>query len=257
MLHLRSLRIRNPEALPEGFPFDLPIIRALDSLELTSPVAFLVGENGSGKSTLLEAIAASANLPTIGSIAIERDDTLTAAQELARRLVLTWTSRNHRGFYVRSEDFFGFGLSTQRTIEELGEIAATLEPGTYAHETVIAQQRALERKYGDLNERSHGEGFFQVFTERFTPGGVYLMDEPEVALSPQRLIALLVLMKQVVAEDAQFLIATHSPMLMAYPGAQILYLSADGIREQAWDEVEHVQMTRDFLTNPDLFLRHL
>ena len=75
MLHLRSLRIRNPEALPEGFPFDLPIIRALDSLELTSPVAFLVGENGSGKSTLLEAIAASANLPTIGSIAIERDDT--------------------------------------------------------------------------------------------------------------------------------------------------------------------------------------
>ena len=115
----------------------------------------------------------------------------------------------------------------------------------------------MQRKYGDLNARSHGEGFFQVFAERFTPGGVYLMDEPEVALSPQRQIALLLLMKEVVAQEAQFIIATHSPMLMAYPGAQILHLTDEGIREQAWEEVEHVQLTRDFLTDPDLFLRHL
>jgi predicted ATPase len=257
MIHLRSVRIRNPDALPDGHPFELPIIRTLDELEMTAPVAFLVGENGSGKSTLLEAIAASANLPTIGSVAIERDDTLTAAQSLGRQLVLSWSSRNHRGFYMRSEDFFGFGLSTQRTIAELDEIVATLEPGSHAHASVMAQRNALHRKYGNLNERSHGEGFFQVFAERFTPGGIYLMDEPEVALSPQRLIALLLLMKEVVAQDAQFIIATHSPMLMAYPGAQILHLSDGGIREQAWDEVEHVQMTRDFLTDPDLFLRHL
>jgi predicted ATPase len=257
MIHLRSIRIRNPDALPEGFPFDLPVIRALDCLDFTAPVAFLVGENGSGKSTLLEAIAASASLPTIGSVAIERDETLTVSQTLGRHLVLSWAARTHRGFYMRSEDFFGFGLSTQRTIEELGEIAETFEPGSYAHATVMAQRKALERKYGDLNARSHGEGFFQVFAERFTPGGVYLMDEPEVALSPQRLIALLALMKQVVAQDAQFLIATHSPMLMAFPGAQILHLAENGIREQAWEEVEHVQMTRDFLADPDLFLRHL
>jgi predicted ATPase len=257
MLHLRSIRVRNPEALPEGYPFDLPIIRALDELELTAPVAFLVGENGSGKSTLLEGIAASANLPTIGSVELERDETLSAAQELGRHLILSWSSRSHRGFYMRSEDFFGFGLSTQRTIAELDQIASTLEPGTYAHATVMAQRNALERKYGDLNARSHGEGFFQVFAERFTPGGLYLLDEPEVALSPQRQMALLVLMKQVVAQDAQFVIATHAPMLMAYPGAQILYLSEHGIREQAWDETEHVQTTRAFLTDPELFLRHL
>ena len=257
MIHLRSIRVRNPDALPDGFPFDLPIVRALDTLDLTAPVAFLVGENGSGKSTLLEAVAASANLPTIGSVAIERDETLTAAQALGRQLVLSWASRNHRGFYMRSEDFFGFGLSTQRTIEELGEIAGTFEPGSHAHATVMAQRKALEQKYGDLNARSHGEGFFQVFAERFTPGGIYLMDEPEVALSPQRQIALLLLMKEVVARDAQFIIATHSPMLMAYPDAQILHLAEDGIREQAWGEVEHVQMTRDFLADPDLFLRHL
>ena len=138
MLHLRSVRIRNPDALPDGHPFDLPIVRTLDEVELTAPVAFLVGENGSGKSTLLEAIAASANLPTIGSVAIERDETLTTAQSLGRQLVLSWTSRNHRGFYMRSEDFFGFGLSTQRTIAELDEIVATLEPGTHAHASVMA-----------------------------------------------------------------------------------------------------------------------
>jgi predicted ATPase len=257
MIHLRSVRVRNPEALPEGYPFDLPIIRALDELELTAPVTFLVGENGSGKSTLLEGIAAAANLPTIGSVAIERDETLTAAQSLGRQLVLSWAARSHRGFYMRSEDFFGFGLSTQRAIAELGEIAETFEPGSYAHATVMAQRRALETKYGDLNARSHGEGFFQVFAERFTPGGLYLLDEPEVALSPQRQIALLALMMETVAQDAQFVIATHAPMLMAYPGAQILHLSEDGIRAQEWNEVEHVQMTRAFLTDPDLFLRHL
>lgn len=257
MMHLRSFRIRNAEALPDGFPFDLPIIRTLDTVGLTAAVTFLVGENGSGKSTLLEAIAASANLPTIGSVAIERDETLTAAQSLGRQLVLSWASRTHRGFYMRSEDFFGFGLNSLRTIAELDEIAATLEPGSYAHSSVMAQRNALQRKYGNLNERSHGEGFFQVFAERFTPGGIYLMDEPEVALSPQRLIALLLLMKEVVAQEAQFIIATHSPMLMAYPGAQILHLSEQGIREQAWDEVEHVQMTRDFLADPELYLRHL
>src|SRR5215204_4013028 len=108
MIHLRSLRIRNPDALPEGFPFDLPIIRALDTLDFTAPVAFLVGENGSGKSTLLEAIAASADLPTISSIAISRYETLSAAQLLGRNLVLSWAARTHRGFYMRSEDFFGF-----------------------------------------------------------------------------------------------------------------------------------------------------
>jgi predicted ATPase len=257
MIHLRSIRMRNPEALPDRFPFVLPIVRALDEIAITAPVVFLVGENGSGKSTLLEAIAASANLPTIGSVAIEQDETLTAAQELGRNLVLSWASRTHRGFFMRAEDFFGFGINTQRTIAELREIAESFPADSRAYGTVMAQSRALERKYGDLNARSHGEGFFQVFVERFTPGGLYLMDEPEVALSPQRLIALLLLMKQVVARDAQFMIATHSPMLMAYPGAQILHLTDGGIREQAWDEVEHVQMTRDFLADPDLFLRHL
>lgn len=257
MIHLRSLRIRNPDALPDGYPFAIPIVQRLVDLEFAAPVTFLVGENGSGKSTLIEAISASADLPTIGSVAVSADETLNDAQSLARHLVLTWNKRNHRGFYLRSEDFFGFALNTARTIDELADIAGTFEPGSYAHSVVMGQRGELASRYGDLNQRSHGESFFSVFGTRFTGNGLYLLDEPEVALSPQRQIALLALMKDAVAADAQFIIATHSPILMAFPGAQILHLSENGICEQRWEEVEHVRMTRDFLANPDLFLRHI
>lgn len=257
MIHLQSVRVRNPDVLPDGYPFSIPIIQKLDELDFTAPVTFLVGENGSGKSSLIEAIAASANLPTVGSVAVADDETLNDAQALSRHLVLSWSKRNHRGFYLRSEDFFGFALNTSRTIDELGEIAKDFEPGSYAHSVVMGQRSALAQNYGELNTVSHGESFFSVFGSRLTGNGLYLLDEPEVALSPQRQIALLALLKDTVANDGQFVIATHSPILMAYPDAQILHLSENGIHEQAWADVEHVSMTRDFLTNPELFLRHL
>lgn len=257
MLHLRSLRVRNPDALPDGYPFSIPVVRTLDDLAFSAPVTFLVGENGSGKSTLLEAIAASANLPTIGSVSIEQDETLSDAQTLAGQLVLTWNKRNHRGFYLRSEDFFGFALNTARTIEELGEIAERFEPGSQAHGVVMGQRRELADRYGTLGQQSHGESFFSVFGTRFTGNGLYLLDEPEVALSPQRQLALLAMMMDAVGNDAQFIMATHSPILMAYPGAQILNLSDEGITTIAWDQVEHVRLTRDFLADPDRFLRYL
>ncbi len=257
MIHLRAIRIRNPDALPDGYPFAIPIVRTLDTLEFTAPVTVLIGENGSGKSTLIEAIAASAELPTIGSVAVERDETLSGARALAAHLVLSWAKRNHRGFYLRSEDFFGFALNTARTIDELGQIASTFEAGSYARSVVERERGELASRYGDLDQRSHGESFFSVFGSRFTGNGVYLLDEPEVALSPQRQIALLALIKDAVAEDGQFIIATHSPILMAFPGAQLLHLSEEGIRQQRWAEVEHVRLTRDFLSDPDLFLRHI
>ena len=256
-ISLRSIHIRNPDALPDGFPFDVPVVRTLDEIALTSPVTILVGENGSGKSTLLEAIGSSASLPTIGAISIDRDETLAAAHDLARHLVLTWNKRSHRGFYLRSEDFFGFALGTNRSISELTELAETFEPGTYARDTVEEQRNALVRQYGDLDARSHGESFFHVFARRITGDGLYLMDEPEVALSPQRQIALIALIMDAVELGAQFIIATHAPMLMAIPNAQILVLSETGIAPTPWEELEHVQLTRDFLTDPNLFLRHL
>jgi len=257
VIHLRSVHVRNPEALPAGFPFDLPIVRTLDEIAFPTPVTFLVGENGSGKSTLLEAIGVSANLPTIGTVEMARDETLPAAHDLAGHLVLTWAKRSHRGFYLRSEDFFGFALGTNRTIRELDEMAQGFAPGSYARATIEEQRNALQRQYGDLEARSHGESFFDVFARRITGNGLYLMDEPEVALSPQRQIALLALLTDAIAADAQFLIATHSPILMACPGALILVLGEEEIVETPWQDLEHVRLTQEFLANPGVFLRHL
>ena len=251
------MHIRNPDALPDGYPFDLPVVRSLDEIEFRAPVTILVGENGSGKSTLMEAIGSSASLPTIGSISIDRDETLASAHDLAKHLVLTWNKRNHRGFYLRSEDFFGFALGTNRLVKELTEIADSLEPGSYARSSILEESNALVNRYGNLDARSHGEAFFHVFAQRITGNGLYLMDEPEVALSPQRQIALLALLQDAVEADGQFLIATHSPILMAFPGAQILFLGDNTIEDAQWDQIEHVRLTRDFLTNPESFLRHL
>ncbi|HEY9723284.1 MAG TPA: AAA family ATPase, partial [Oscillatoriaceae cyanobacterium] len=119
------------------------------------------------------------------------------------------------------------------------------------------QKAAVTRRYGeDLNANSHGESFLKLFESRLVPGGIYLLDEPEVPLSPLRQLALLSLIKQF-AGEAQFVIATHSPILMAFPGATIYTCDGPAIREAPWDELEHVKLTRDFLKDPQAFLRHL
>ena len=121
------------------------------------------------------------------------------------------------------------------------------------------EQRAeLVARYGeDLGHRSHGESFLQLFQARFVPGGLYLLDEPDTALSPQRQLALLAMLKEMVARDAQFVVATHSPILLAYPEATILAFDGETIAEIAYDDVENVALTRRFLADPVAFLRHL
>ena len=124
--------------------------------------------------------------------------------------------------------------------------------------SVLGQRQALIERYGeDLDANSHGESFLKLFQARFVPGGLYLLDEPEAPLSPQRQLSLLAMVKEMIGEGAQFIIATHSPILMAFPDAQILSFDAHPVREIAYDEVEHVALTRRFLNNPQSFLRHL
>ncbi|HSL72538.1 MAG TPA: AAA family ATPase, partial [Longimicrobiales bacterium] len=113
------------------------------------------------------------------------------------------------------------------------------------------------RLYGDLDARSHGEAFLKLFESRLVPGGVYLLDEPEAALSPQNQLLLLALLKQMIALDAQFIVATHSPMLLAFPGARIYNFDLDPIGEVQWAELEHVSLTRAFLENPGRFMDRL
>ncbi len=267
MIHLQSIRLRQDTPLPDAFPYNVPVIRNLDTLEFRSSITFFVGENGSGKSTLLEAIAAAASLPTIGSADTGDDPTLADIRKLSRLLKWSWAKRTRRGFFMRSEDFFGFA---RKIAQQLAEMRQQLESEDESHDgqSAFARQlakmpyareyHALRELYGDgLDAQSHGESYFKLFQSRFRPGGLYLMDEPEAPLSPNRQLTLLALLQQMVKQDAQFIIATHSPIILAYPGAT-LYNFADGRIEAAnYDDLEHVSITRDFLNNPQAYLRHL
>jgi predicted ATPase len=270
MLHLLSLTLRRPEgAAAEAFPFSVPAIRALGELRFAAPVTFLVGENGSGKSTLLEGIAAAAGLPAVGSESVERDETLEAQRALGRCVNLAWRNRTRRGFFLRAEDFFGFARRVSRTRAEMLARIAELERdyraqdrSTWALGLAQGPLRAsladMERRYGiDLDASSHGQSFLRVFQSRFVPGGLYLLDEPEAPLSPQSQLALIAMMRGMVAQDAQFVVATHSPILLAYPGARILSFDETPATEVEYDALPHVRLTRDFLNAPERFLRHL
>lgn len=268
MPHLRSIALRAiPPEAAERFPFTVPIIRGLESLELGARVTFLVGENGSGKSTLLEGIAAAAELPTVGSESLERDDTLTAQRELAQALKLTWNRRVRRGFFLRAEDFFGFTKSLSKLRAELqGRLRQIDEEfrtsSDYARRLAKGPASGsladMERRYGvDLDANSHGQSFLKLFGARFVPGGLYLLDEPEAPLSPQSQLALIALIGDMLGQDAQFIIATHSPILLGFPGAVIYSCDQVPIAAVPYEELDHVVITREFLNSRERFLKYL
>lgn len=266
MIHLRSIALPSGNR-GSGFPFSVPTIRTLPELEFDVPVTFFVGENGSGKSTLLESLAIATGLPAVAAVAPREDVTLAAQRELAAALRLAWNRRTHKGFFLRAEDFFGFARSLSRTREEMRQRVAELDAeyrDRSAHARGLAQGPArsslaeMEKRYGeDLDANSHGQAFFQLFRSRFVAGGLYLLDEPEAPLSPLSQLALLSMLKDMVGQDAQFIIATHSPILLAMPGAVILDFDSTPIRRAAYEELEHVRLTREFLAEPERFLRRL
>lgn len=266
-VHLRSIALRRDSPLPKGFPFDVPVIQHLDHLHFSQPLTFFVGENGSGKSTVLEAIAVAAELPTIGSSDAQRDESLAGVRPLSDRLKWVWSKRTRSGFFMRSEDFFGYA---KRINTELAYYKARLEDDSLSHpgQSEFARRlsklgdarsyQALQSSYGDgLEAQSHGESYFKLFRARFRAGGLYLMDEPEAPLSPNRQLTLMSLLSEMIKQEAQFIIATHSPILLAYPNATIYEFAHGQITETTYDSLEHVQITRDFLNDPQAYLRHL
>ena len=266
-VHLVSISRRGGD---EGaFPFTVPAIRTLDKLAIESPVTFFVGENGSGKSTLLEAVAAAARLATIGSADLQRDETLAAQRRLGKALRLTWTKRATRGFFLRAEDFFGFTKRLAQQRVELQQQTAEIEKeytagGRSRYAMGLAQGPLhasladMERRYGiDLDANSHGQSFLKLFQSRFVPGGLHLLDEPEAPLSPQSQLALLAMIGEMVGHHAQFIVATHSPMLLAFPGARIYNFDATPIQAVAYEELDHVRITRDFLSAPERYLNQI
>jgi len=243
----------------------VPTIRGLDVLRVDTPVTFFVGENGSGKSTLLEAIALAAQLNAVGSADLAKDSSLGQQRYLAYALKLTWSRHTARGFFLRAEDFFGFTKRVSRMRSEFLAQLAELEV-TYAdrsaHAKALAMMPAkrslaeLEQMYGvDLDANSHGQSFLRLISSRFVPGGLYLLDEPEAPLSPQSQLALLVMLQEMVAQQAQFIIATHSPMLLAFPGARIYSFDRVPVEEVPYAELDHVVLMREFLNAPERYLR--
>lgn len=268
MPHLKSISVREFNSQDQDvFPFTLEVVKSLRGLEFTSPVTFLVGENGSGKSTILETIACAVESITVGSESVRTDKSLAPLRKLAQYFRLSWTKRTRKGFFLRAEDFFGYAKSMRQTREELERDLSNVDheyKGRSQYAADLArmpyrgQLAAIQNRYGkDLDHYSHGESFLTLFQARFVPDGLYLLDEPEAALSPMRQLTFLSALKQMVNENSQFIIATHSPIILAFPNSQILQFADGRIQEVKYTQLEHVQLTKDFLNNPDSFLRHL
>ncbi|WP_085915247.1 MULTISPECIES: AAA family ATPase [Pseudonocardia] len=227
----------DPETPEQGYPFDLPVVRWLRSNPvLFGPgVTFLVGENGSGKSTLVEAMAVGLGLNAEGGSRSFRFATRASESELGGHLrVARRPGRERNSFFLRAESYYN--VATE--VERLGG--------------------GLTEAYGGSgHERSHGESFIALLTHRFGPRGLYLLDEPEAALSLTGALAVLQRMVDLTAQGSQFIVATHSPVLLALPGANILELTGDGVRRVSYDDAAPVSLTRAFLDDPQAFLRHL
>jgi predicted ATPase len=226
----------------DQYPFSLPSVRNLERLELHPAVTFFIGENGSGKSTLLEAIAIGCGFNAEGGSRNFHFGTRDSHSELHRFLrVARGIHRPQDGWFLRAESFYN--VATE--IEKLDA-----EPGGGP---------PIGPSYGprSLHDQSHGESFLALLVNRFYGQGLYLLDEPEAALSPSRQLSVITRIHDLVQEKSQFIIATHSPILMAYPNAFIYSFSPEGIERVAYEETEHYRITREFLANPKRMLHHL
>ena len=230
--------------LPESSYLNvLPAVNWLKDhrLMLDSPVTFLVGENGSGKSTLLEAIAVACGFNAEGGTRNFSFSTRATHSELGEYITVARRRYPRDGFFLRAESFYNVATNIDEMDEDFSYGPKVIE------------------SYGgiSLHHQSHGESFLALVQNRFGGNGLYLLDEPEAALSPTRQLTLLGEMHQLAEQDSQFIVATHSPILMAYPGARIYQLSEDGIEPVQYQETEHYQLTRRFLEDPERMLRYL
>ncbi|GLQ90723.1 AAA family ATPase [Dyella flagellata] len=224
------------------YPFSLPAVSWLEQLEVHPKVTFFVGENGSGKSTLLEAIAISMGFNAEGGTKNFSFGTRLSHSELHEFLrIAKGIKRPRDGFFLRAESFFNVATEIERLDSEPSFGPPVI--GSYGGRS--------------LHEQSHGESFMALLLNRFGGKGLYMLDEPEAALSPQRQLAALSRIHELVCDSSQFIIATHSPILMAYPDAWIYQFTGQGIVRVAYEDTEHYQVTRSFMMHPERMLKAL
>ncbi|MGP0584539.1 AAA family ATPase [Paenibacillus timonensis] len=232
-MYLREVTLLKDNMPSSGeYPFSLPLVRKLNKLRLNRPVTFFVGENGSGKSTLLEAIAYQCGFNPAGGGRNNVYEVDRSESALGDYIRLSWNPKVTNGFFLRAESFYSFA-------SHIDEVAATPSYGGLS-----------------LHSQSHGESFLSLFKYRFGSRGIYLLDEPEAALSPARQLALMRIIRDL-SGRAQFLIATHSPILMGYPDADILNFDGDQLDTIRYEDTDHYQITRRFLENRNSVLHTL
>lgn len=228
-----------PSAIvPDTFPYTIPSFKSGVNLSFESAVTLLVGENGCGKSTLLEAIAEKCGFNPLGGNCNHTYGRSTQPSRLAMDIRITWSHKTHKGFFLRAESFFNFA--------------------DYIDALAADDENALAPYGGkSLHHQSHGEAFLSLFSNKFTEG-LFILDEPEAALSPSRQLSLLVLINRLVhTGKAQFIIATHSPLLLTYPAATILSFTGEHLSPVIYQDTEHYQLTKRFLDNPTAYFQHL
>lgn len=262
MPFIKSISFDTEKTVP--FPFNIAAVQFAKNLLLNSGVTIFAGDNGSGKSTLLESIACKLNLPLIGGY-IKNHPGFEAAQILQPHISIEWKRQTSKGFFFRAEDFSDFINSVEKERNkiagDLSELKGVVDGSIIDQmsESMNYNLRRMRKDYGEnMQAFSHGEAYLKILQTRIGDKGIYLLDEPEAALSPLKQLSLMSFILEVLKDNnAQFIIATHSPILMGIPGASLYEIQETNMKLVPYTETDHYRITKGFLENPEHYLRYL
>lgn len=262
MTYIKEISIHTIRKHP--YPFDVPAIKNAKNIHLDNPITFFIGENGSGKSTLLETIACRLQLPHLDGSGYYKK-TFEASLKLVQYLEVIWTIERSTGFFFRAEDFGNYLNSVHRAdsslYNQMKDLEDDISPEVFKQmrESANHQLHSMRKNYGqELDSFSHGEAYLHLMNLTINKRGIYILDEPEAALSPAKQLSFIYFLKDHLTKfNSQFIIATHSPILMSFPDASIYEISDEEMTLTPLKETNHYSITKSFLNNPESFLRHL
>lgn len=260
MPFVRSFSINTNKTGP--FPFNVPAVKFAKDIDFGDAVIF-VGDNGSGKSTLLESLALYCNLPLIGGHIGHHKD-FEAARAIKPFVDVQWKGQTQKGFFFRAEDFSDFVNSIEKEKQKIqadfSDLRGKVDDRIIDQMSETANQtlHTIRREYGDdMQQYSHGEVYLKIIQTRVAGKGIYLLDEPEAALSPLKQLSLMAFILDALKKgNSQFIMATHSPILMGLPGATLYEITDEGMNKVDYTDTEHYRITKTFLERPEVYLRH-